>query len=567
MNPLLIERIKEDTPHIDERIGLGLSYHDNPNIPLYVDRLFRINSKRFPKKLKYLGCEKVPPKEGYQYMTRISNNNTRKYDINKNDIRLYAFNFDFDGQPIRKYIYLPFIRRHGFMWMNGVKYMVAPVMADGIITIKPTEIFVKLIKIKLWFERIRSVNIFVDGVSEYTSIYHSKIHNKKDTGRTDNFIKMKCTLVHYLCCKFGMTKTLEMFGFKPGSVQMLNEDDFETAADLSNQYPTEDWVIVKSNGRKPPHSYLYPYYEPTKMFFAVRRHEWETIRSAKTVIGTLIYVLSHYTRYNRMNPDIVDNTEAWRSMMGEAICSTSDHASIIQDNIDKHMVSLDGYVDDMTIDDFERIGLGHIDSIYKLFVYIVENFIDLTSEISQISKSNTLYGKQLQICQFLLFDLTKAINNAYFNLSTLRLEEDRNPNVPVKYEAVRKAIESIRAEVVMQIKNHTEIIVVDDPADLPILKMGRIVIPQEKSDKARTSNTQFNVEDPSVALHESLLECGAAFDMSKADPSGRSRLNPYVTITDDYTIVPNPDLADKIEAVKKLLYGEVDNRHDIEDTE
>ena len=98
----------------------------------------------------------------------------------------------------------------------------------------------------------------------------------------------------------------------------------------------------------------------------------------------------------------------------------------------------------------------------------------------------------------LLFDLTKAINNAYFNLSTLRLEEDRNPNVPVKYEAVRKAIESIRAEVVMQIKNHTEIIVVDDPADLPILKMGRIVIPQEKSDKARTSNTQFNVEDPSV---------------------------------------------------------------------
>ena len=46
-----------------------------------------------------------------------------------------------------------------------------------------------------------------------------------------------------------------------------------------------------------------------------------------------------------------------------------------------------------------------------------------------------------------------------------------------------------------------------------------------------------------------------------------SRLNPYVTITDDYTIVPNPELADKIEAVKKLLYGEVDNRHDIEDTE
>ena len=58
MNPLLIQRIKEDTPHIDERIGLGLSYHDNPNIPLYVDRLFRINSKRFPKKLSILVVKK-----------------------------------------------------------------------------------------------------------------------------------------------------------------------------------------------------------------------------------------------------------------------------------------------------------------------------------------------------------------------------------------------------------------------------------------------------------------------------------------------------------------------------
>ena len=64
-----------------------------------------------------------------------------------------------------------------------------------------------------------------------------------------------------------------------------------------------------------------------------------------------------------------------------------------------------------------------------------------------------------------------------------------------------------------------------------------------------------------------MLECGAAFDMSKADPSGRSRLNPYVTITDDYTIVPNPELVDKIDAVKKLLYGDVDNRHEIVDTE
>ena len=552
MNPLLANAIQDRTPKIDSRIGLGLSYHDSENIPGYVDRLFRINSKRFPSKLKYLGCEPATPLEGYRFMTRLVSSNVRRHDINRNDIRLYAFNFEYAGKPIRKYINLPFIRRHGFMYMNGVKYVVAPVMADGIITVKPTEIFVKLIKTKLWFERINTVAFVVDGVVEYTSVYFSKIYNVVSTNKTDDFIKMKSTLVHYLCCKFGLTKTLEMLGFHRNDVITMIKSDFD--AEMQNKYPKEDWVVVESTGKKPAHTYRYATYEPSQIIFLVKRKAWESNRSSKTVFGTLFYILSHYTRLNRMNPDIIDNPMAWQSMMGEVIRSTSDHASTIKDAIEKHMVSLDGYVDEITVDDFSRIGLNNITSIYHLFVYIIENFVDLTSTVSQTSKSNTLYGKQLQICQFLLFDLTKAINNAYFELSTLRLEEERKPNEPIRIEAIQKVLNNIRTDIVMQIKNHTEIIVVDDPTDLPILKIGRIVIPQEKSDKARTSKTSFSVDDPINSLHESLLEVGATFDMSKSDPSGRSRLNPYVTITDDYTIVENPDLKDKLDEVRKLLY-------------
>lgn len=550
MNPKFVQMVSDNTPKIDRRIGLGLSYHDNDEIPYFVDRLFRINSSGFPSKLKYMGFEATSPQESYRFMTRVANNNVRRYDINKNDTRLYSFNFDFDGQLIKKYIYLPFIRRHGFMYMNGVKYMVCPVMADGIITIKPTEIFVKLIKTKIWFERNDALQFKVDDTFVYGTIYYSDIHNK--TAETDRMIKMKSTLVHYLCCKYGLTKALNLFGFPRDSVKMLTLEEFDQN---QNQYPQDKWVVITSTGRKPPRTYLYSHYEPSQLCFVVKKQYWETVASAKSVFATLIYILSHYPNLKRMNPEIIENTEAWRSMMGETICSSTEHYSIIRDRIDKHMISLDDYVDDMVVDDFKRIGLGHITDIYKLFVYIVENFADLTSSVSMVSKSNSLYGKQLQVLQFLLFDITKAINRAYFELGNLKIAEEKKPNEKIKIEQVIKCLNNIRADTIMSIRGHGEIIVVDDPTDLPLLKMGRIVIPQEKSDTKRTANSSFSVNDPINILHESLIECGAALDMAKSDPSGHSRLNPYVRISDDYTILENPELSETIDDVRRLLYG------------
>lgn len=552
MNPNLVKAIEQRTPKIDPRIGFGLSFHENENIPKYVDRLFRINARRFPSKVKYLGYAPCTPHEGYKYMTRVVNNNTRFHDVNKNDIRLYSFNFEIDGYLHRKFIYLPFIRRHGFMYMNGVKYIVAPVMADGIITIKPTEIFIKLIKTKMWFEKINSYPFMVDGVLEYSQVYFSKIYNKPSDKKQHDPIKMKSTLVHYMCCKFGLRKSLEMLGFKRDEVEVHSKDEWNK--ELSDSYPPEEWMVVESLGKKPPKSYGYPVYEPTKMFFMVKRDAWARNKSSKTVFASLFYVFDHYTSPKRMNPNIVDDVTAWRSMMGEVICSSLDHAFTIESNINKHLYSLDGYIDDMVMDDLTRIGLGEIDSIYKLFVYIIENFMELTCGVSQNTKSNSLYGKQLQVCQFLLFDLTKSINNAYFNLAGLKLNEEKNPNEPIKRESVIKTIDSIRTNIVMQIKNHTEIIVVDDPGDLPILKMGRMVIPQEKSDKAKTANSSFSVDDPTNSLHESLIEVGGAFDMSKSDPSGRNRLNPFVTLSEDNTIIPNPELAETIQAIRDDLY-------------
>lgn len=536
MNPALNNFIKDNTPVIDPRIGDGISYSESGKIPAFIDRVLRINSASFPKGMVYKGLRKATPLEGYKYQTRPLNN-IRRYDINRNDIRMYVFDFEFNGTPMSKYIYLPFISRHGFMHMNGVKYVVSPVVADGIMTIKPNSIFVKLIKTKLWFERFVT-QIVVDGVREYVPIYFSKIHHKESDGSAGGrMIKMKPTLVHYLCCKYGLTKTLDLFGLT--DVRMVDIQEFKNNPD---QYPREDWVVIESTGKKPARTYSYMLYNPMQYLFLVPRKEYEAISTSPSVMGTLIYILEHFPSPRRMNPDTINNIDAWRLMLGESIRSSDEHYAVIKNAMDKHMISLDEYVDEMVHDDFKRIGFAQIDSVYKLFIFIVQNFNLMVSEVNKIATSNSFYGKQLQVLQFLLFNIVKAINRCYFELNSLRIEQERDPNKNIKDDDIRKILNNIRPEEIMRIKEHAEIIPVEDPTDLPLLKLGRIVVPQEKSDKLRTAKTSFDVNSPENKLNASLIEAGAALDMAKADPAGRNRVNLFVNLSDDLTIIPNPKL-------------------------
>lgn len=536
MNPALNNFIKDNTPVIDPRIGDGISYSESGKIPAFIDRVLRINSASFPKGMVYKGLRKATPLEGYKYQTRPLNN-IRRYDINRNDIRMYVFDFEFNGTPMSKYIYLPFISRHGFMHMNGVKYVVSPVIADGIMTIKPNSIFVKLIKTKLWFERFVT-QIVVDGVREYVPIYFSKIHHKESDGSAGGrMIKMKPTLVHYLCCKYGLTKTLDLFGLS--NVQMVDIQEFKQNPD---KYPKEDWVVIESTGKKPARTYSYMLYTPMQYLFLVPRQQYEAISTSPSVMGTLIYILEHFPSPRRMNPDTINNIDAWRLMLGESIRSSDEHYAVIKNAMDKHMISLDEYVDEMVHDDFKRIGFVQIDSVYKLFIFIVQNFNLMVSEVNKIATSNSFYGKQLQVLQFLLFNIVKAINRCYFELNSLRIEQDRDPNKNIKDDDIRKILNNIRPEEIMRIKEHAEIIPVEDPTDLPLLKLGRIVVPQEKSDKLRTAKTSFDVNSPENKLNASLIEAGAALDMAKADPAGRNRINLFVNLSDDLTIIHNPKL-------------------------
>nr|DAS63901.1 MAG TPA: hypothetical protein [Caudoviricetes sp.] len=550
MNPKFAQMVKSHTPRIDDRIGFGLAYHDNGRIPLYIDNLFRVNSTSFPDGLQYLGFRAATPIEGYKYMTRNNGDRSpRRHDINRSDLRLYKFLFKFDGKELAHYIYLPFIRKHGFMYLNGVKYMVSPVMADGIITVKPDRVFLKLIKIKLWFRRLTNIKVVVDGQIHCFPIIYSKIHNKKIESP---MIKMATTMVHYLCCEYGMDGMLARFGFKPGDVKMTHADDLTAIRDT--QYPQEQYVILESTGNKPTYTYRYRDYYPNRWCYVIKREAWETLPSAKSVLATLVYIQDHFSSEKRMSPELANSPEAWKSILGDLISNPGELAAASRSMVEKHMISIRGYIDDMVMSDFKRIGLDHIKSINDAFVFIIDNFNDMVASVSNDTSINTLYGKQLQVLQFLLFNITKAINYAYFGLGNLKLKQKENPATPIKEREIADVLRTIRTETFMDIREHREIMILSDPTDLPLLKPGRIMVPQERSDKQRTRSGPAAVNDVVNKLSDSLLTTGAAKDMTKTDPSGQSRMNLYIYMDDEYTVSENPELKPIMDHVRELLY-------------
>lgn len=548
MNPKLMELIQSNTPQIDPRIGDGIAYSVNEQIPAYIDNLWKTYSESFPKKLKYLGYEACNPKEGFNYLTR-KNSASRKFDININDIRLYSFNFEYDGRPIKKYIYLPFVRRHGFIYLNDNKYIVTPVIADNIFTIKPEKIFAKLIKMKIWFERI-TVSVLIDGELEHCTMFHSAIYNKKFTGETA--IKLKTSVVLYILARYGITKTLQLFGIN--NWKMLTKEEFVNSKD---KYPKDKYVVIESLGLKPRKTWLYKYpYEPHQWLFVVKRKEFEASNSPRNVLATIMHIIDHYPNEKRINSGNVDNVNVWRTILGETILGTNEHPSVIKDTMDRHLISVEGYVDNIMQMKFKELGLG-FKNIYDLFVYIINNFNVLVSEVKNIEMSSSIYGKKLSVLDFLVFKIVKAITNLYFTLRDMKTKEEKDPNFVILFDNIKKSIDSaIRTEEIMKIKkDQAELITVADPTDVPLIKMGRIATPQEKSDKIRCKNSKIGPDDPDYKLHESLVECGSFLDMSKNDPSGRNRFNLFIKLNDNYNIIPNEDIKPIIDNVARLLHS------------
>lgn len=535
MDDELRKLVDNNTPKLNPLICNGLAVSHFTKVEEYIDQVFRSAARGFPEGLKYNGCKRCSPFEEFSKVTRLGDPRApkRQYDVAKSDIYLMKYFFSFNGVDIPpRYIYLPFISDAGYITLGGARFNISPLLIDRVISISADDIFIRLLRDRLTFERLVH-SFMIDGVQEVTqviwsSIYHRNTKMRKLIATTG----AKSSVLHYLFCKFGFTETFRKFG-KCQPVVGLTEINEEN-------YPSSDWVICSSRKIKVK-SFGKGYFEPSNVRVAIKKTEFTPM--VKGMVGTFFYLVDHFP--SRIKPEHLNSKRLWMVLMGHIVFTGSINEGKLHDDIEDHIESLDEYLDSIIANKLKDIDI-HVSDIYELLAVIMETFNDRLLEAT--NKISSMYEKEVSTLHHVLYEITSAIFMLYFKLKA------GAKKVLTDKEIISTMNMTLKTGLIYSItRNHGEVSTVSSPGDNKVFKITSILKPQSASNRTGGRKDNAALLDPSSRLHASVAEVGGAFNLPKASPDGRSRINPHLKIDPKGLVLRDPDLVKLLDEVQMTI--------------
>lgn len=515
-------------PKLNPMLANGLAVRHMKDIEPFIDSIFRSVAPSFPPGLVYLGSKRCDPLQEFNQTTRQTKNR-RSFNIARSYMSMVEYSFEFNGEPIRRYLQIPFVDDAGTIYISGSRFVISPVLADRVISIGLEDVFVRVFKTKLTIKR-EAYYYVADGHQEDVHVAYSRIHNNKPTGGGKTAIKLNHTLMHYLLCKYGFSGVFERFcGFKPviGYQELENKE----------LYPQKDWVICRSSQKLRS---LRSGLSPTEIRIAIPREKYTP--SVKNLVCGFYYVADKFP--HRVQVEYVENTALWMLLLAHGIWPGDHSEGKLYQDITIHFQSLDIYLDAYSSEKLKEINLPCKD-IYELFFTIIDRFTSwmLTSP----DRVSTMYDKELNVLMFVCSDFINAINHWSFKLTSASNKE-------LTYKSVVGLMNQyLKTGIAYKLKDtHGEVSTTSTSGDNKALKITHMLVPQTKSTK-RTKSGAVALDDPSLRLHVSIAEVGGCFSMSKSAPDGRSRLNLYLQVGPTGLVIRNEELRPLTDSVQELI--------------
>jgi hypothetical protein len=509
-------------PHFNPIVCNGLATHLLKQAPDYINMVAECAANDFPKhmKLKYVGIEMATPEEAWAAMA-AKKKNKRVYEMATSDIYMVKMHYSLDGKPLKPAnLFLPIIRPGGILYLRGALYATLPVLADVALSVTPDTIYAPVQRSKLNFKRLIQ-RFMVNGVTHSESVIHGKIHQMtSDTKRT---IKAVSTMGHYLFCKFGLRETFRKFAGVDIHIG-TNEDE------LLNSLPADDWKIMSSCATRSPGLPKNVAYRQSNIKLAIRASDCNSLTMG--LIAAFFYVVDLFPQ--RVIDEYLTNDESelrlWRILMGHVIFANHDSEGKLETGIITHLNSLDTYVDKLTKHQLSK-GDVRVNTLYDLFAFVIENFATQTLQSQRTISS--MYGKQLMVFRYVLSDITDNLFHMLFSLM-----KQNKPNF-TQDEAENIIRRFIKPDLVMGMTSgHGEIRSIASASDNMILATTANIVQQDNSTGGVVKASKASSLDPSRYLDASQAEVAGHLNISKSEPSGRSRINPYVKLDDDFITIP-----------------------------
>jgi hypothetical protein len=526
----------------------GLAKSHLPFIESYLDTIMKSSSESFPPELKYMGYSRLTPKEEYKVITKLKDNK-HTYEMARSDLYMVKYDFNFNDKPLDKprYIYLPFVTKGGLIHLGGTLYHISPVLTDRVITPNTSDIFVRLLRDKIIFNRLYH-NVTVNNEKRPLQVIWANLYRNSDkksaTERVTATTRAVTCMVHHLLGKYGYTETFKKYlGFVPvvGELE-INEQN----------YPPKDWVICKTT-KVVPKGWRGSTYIPHNIRFAIKKENWNIF--TENMMAGMFYVLDHFPEY--VGLDMLDDTKLWLILLGHINYSGTYSMEKLYGSMHRHFMTLDNNIDEIIKENLKQSELVgkdiRIDNFYDLIALIIKNYSEWI--IHSKEYNNNIYNRYLDVNYYIMYGLTSGIFTISHNIhdvlsSNKELTENKinnifNANIPTK--RIFNLIKSSQTNIAIS--------VVDYSGDNMYPKITSIVALQENGTGVKRSK-RVRLPESSKYLTGPDLALGSILFLTKKLPTPKVRVNPFANINPETGIINPPDeVKTALDLLNEMLAG------------
>lgn len=546
MDKHLLDLVHETIPKINDRVANGVAFAQIQHPEAYVDQAIRIAEQDFPPEVKYAGYEICTPRAEYTETVRKRSNPTT-VELARRDLFMVKYKFTFyngfkDEDLDPWCLLLPYVSEGGTITINGSLYQISPVAVDLGLSVGQDEIFLKVNSNRLKFHRT-NYEFLKNGEQISTYVVWSRAHNK-DSKPAGNRMTVKGvpTLAHYLFAKYGLTRVFQELK----NCEVIVGDELTVNSEL---YPPDKWALCQSafhltkNAR--PKGILRERaatWQPSNLRLAIPLHKFDL--ATEGLIAGFFYVLDLFPQRFEGGSEYVDSTDLWRVLMGIIYWGEGESQGKHLVDMNAHVEFLDKEIDSVTQANLENTGVV-VNDIWGLFMHLIETYSTrITHSITQLS---SMYGKKLTTIDYVMQDVLYHINRFKFAI------QPNKKKALTKREVAMQIWTYLKTNLVTQITGgrHGEVQSISIPGDNKFFKGSSTLVLQSESGGPKSNNAPTD-GDPSKYLDVSIAEVGSVATMSKSEPTGRSKLNPYVTTENDI-VSRNPKYVELLDTIQRQL--------------
>lgn len=534
---------RKRAPKFNEDVVKGLATIDVKYAKEYVDTIINCGVSQYPEGFQYLGSERCSPLEEYNVITKSRNGPNRVFDLARSDVFLVKYLFRAQGKDLPPvYMYLPFVRQAGMLYITGKQFAVSPVMGDIAFSISENDVFIRMPRAPVTFNRSMS-HFVIDGVRTSKYVIWSPLHNKggkksKNRSNTIYLGRVQSTLAHYLFCKHGFYETFERYTNAQPIVMREKDLDREI-------YPEEDYVVCTSAKNKPPGLRGRREYAQiaTDLCVVVKREHFTPLVSS--LINGFFYVIDHFPD-DILDPADIGDKDTWMVFMGFIQWGDEPSRGKLVEDVKAHLKSLDGYVDHEVKKTLMEVEV-YCEDLYDLMIHIMLNMHDMLEQ--NATHVASLYNKRLEVLRYLL----RNINNAMFEF-LFKITSNTKKVLGYKdYEDILRTYFKPRLiHGITTGSEHPEVSSVSNPSDNLFFKITSVIV-QQSDMHGRGKSQETKPVGPTMFLDASYAEVTGFCSLPKSNPIGNSRLNPCVKLGPQHTVLRKPEFKDLLDGVQRLI--------------